>query len=340
MLTPASLDRLFAALHRTFDLLPGAEISIELDPRRITEDKAAAYAVLGFNRVSLGIQDTQPETQAAINRVQPMDMVLEATDRLRRHGLNAIGVDLIYGLPHQTAASLERTLADVATLAPARISAFSYAHVPWARKNQTLIDDAALPDLGTKAHHYLQIDTHLCALGYQPVGMDHFALPSDGLARASAAGTLRRNFMGYTDLPNDNLIALGASSISQLGEGMAQNIPQATSYASMLARGQLPTVRGWRHRDDDAVRGEIISRLMCDFRADVPGVLARHGLPVETFDPELADLTDFVAAGIVTVEDRVVTFDAPLKMLVRSVACAFDRYARQGEAANRYSRVA
>ena len=340
LLTPDSLKRLFEALHAAFEIAPDAEVSIELDPRRIDEDRAAVYAELGFNRVSLGVQDTQGQVQQAINRVQPLAQVQAAVARLRSHGLDALGIDLVYGLPHQTAESLERTLDDILTLDAARISAFSYAHVPWVRKHQTLIDEAALPDLSGKARQYLRIDTCLCAQGYVPVGIDHFAKPTDGLAKAVVAGTLRRNFMGYTDLPNDNLIGLGASSISQLGPGMAQNIPQATSYATKVAKGELPTVRGWRFRDDDAVRGEIISRLMCDFRADAGAIAVRHGLDVGAFDAELADLAPFVAAGMVTVEGRVVRFNAPLKMLVRSVACTFDRYAREREGANRYSRVA
>ena len=340
LLTSASLNTLFDALHATFDFAPGAEFSIELDPRGVTDEKAAEYARLGFNRVSLGVQDTQPATQAAINRVQPLTQVQSAVDSLRHHGLTSLGIDLVYGLPHQTSSSLQRTLDDVATLGAARISAFSYAHVPWVRKHQTLIDAASLPDLNEKAHQYLQIDTYFCAQGYVPVGIDHFAQPSDGLARAAADGRLRRNFMGYTDLPNDNLIGLGASSISQLGAGMAQNISQATSYATRITKGELPIVRGWTYRDDDAVRGEVISRLMCDFRVDLNEILAGHGLPVTTFDPELEDLADFVAAGLVRIDGRVVTFDAPLKMLVRSVASTFDRYARQSEGANRYSRVA
>ena len=340
LLAPKDLKRLFDVLHAAFDLAPDAEVSIELDPRRISADKVAAYAALGFNRVSLGVQDTQPQVQAAINRVQPLPLVQASVAMLRDHGLDALGIDLVYGLPHQTVASLERTLDDIAGLGASRISAFSYAHVPWVRKHQTLIDAALLPDLTEKARQYLRIDRHLSALGYVPAGIDHFALPADGLARAARGGTLRRNFMGYTDLPNDHLIGLGASSISQLGQGMAQNIPQATSYAARVARGELPTVRGWAFRDDDAVRGEIISRLMCDFRADLGAILSRHRLVVETFDRELEDLSDFMSAGIVKVENRVVNFDAPLKMLVRSVACTFDRYAREGEGGNRYSRVA
>jgi len=339
IVAPDTLARLFDALHAAFDIAEGAEISIELDPRRLTPEKADAYARLGFNRVSLGVQDTQGEIQAAINRIQPMELVARCVGMLRERGLGAIGIDLIYGLPKQTAASIEATLRDVARLDPQRISAFSYAHVPWVKKHQRLIDESTLPDMREKLHQYLQIDTGLCALGYTGVGMDHFAKPGDGLAIAAATGTLRRNFMGYTDMPNDRLIGLGASSISALDEGMAQNIPQATSYETKIAQGTLPTVRGWRYRADDRVRRDVIASLMCRFTADVGAIAGRHGLPADYFDAEIAALRDFVAAGVVTLAGRTVTFDAPLKMLVRSVACVFDRYA-SGEGGNRYSRVA
>ncbi|EGF89976.1 oxygen-independent coproporphyrinogen III oxidase [Asticcacaulis biprosthecium C19] len=340
MLTPESLTRLMTALFETFDIRDNAEISIELDPRRVTREKVLAYALLGFNRVSLGVQDTQAQVQAAINRIQPMDQVKKTCDLLRAHDISEIGIDLIYGLPHQTANSLEHTLEDVAKLAPNRISAFSYAHVPWVKKHQRLIDATTLPDTGEKALQYLQIDTQLQAMGYAGVGIDHFARADDGLARAVRDGTLRRNFMGYTDLPNDRLIGLGASSISNLDQGLAQNIAQATSYQSSVTTGVLPTVRGWTYHGDDRVRGEIISQLMCFFRADVGEILTRHGYPFGHLDEEIEALGEYVEAGLVSVDKRVVTFDNPLKMLVRPVACTFDRYARRENGPQRYSRVA
>ncbi|ESQ91054.1 hypothetical protein ABAC460_07425 [Asticcacaulis sp. AC460] len=340
MMMPHTLRRLFDAIHAAFDLLPDAELSIELDPRRLTHDKVRAYAEHGFNRVSLGVQDTQEKVQKVINRLQPMDEVARAVDRLRSVGIDQLGIDLIYGLPHQTIDSLDRTLNDVAQLNPQRISAFSYAHVPWVKKHQRLIDETALPDTAAKARQFLQIDVGLRDLGYTAIGIDHFARPDDGLARAVAEGRLRRNFMGYTDLPNDRLIALGASSISELDEGIAQNIPQATSYAARIAAGQLPTVRGWTYHGDDRMRREIISSLMCTFTADVGDILIRHGYAYNSLDDELEALAPFIAAGLVQVAQRKVIFHSPLKMLVRSVACTFDRYAREGEGGHRYSRVA
>lgn len=340
ILQPGTITRLFSALHLNFDILTGAEISIELDPRRVTKAKAHTYGYLGFNRVNLGVQDTQEVVQAAINRVQPMETILSAIGALRDEGLQSLGIDLIYGLPHQTSETLGRTLEDILQLKAQRISAFSYAHVPWMKKHQRLIDERALPDLGEKALQYLQIETQLADNGYVGVGIDHFATPDDGLAKALSNRTLRRNFMGYTDLPNDRLIALGASSISELDQGIAQNIPQATSYRSLVASGKLPTVRGWSYRGDDAVRREVIADLMCYFEADTSVILRRHGLSGDYFSEELAGLEEFRLAGLVTIDDGRVIFDAPLKMLVRSIAAVFDRYARTTNNSPRYSRVA
>jgi len=331
--------RVFAALHEAFDIDMCAEISIELDPRRVTAEKVSTYAEVGFNRVSLGVQDTQEQVQLAINRVQPMNVIERAVNLLRDHDLTNLGIDLIYGLPYQTLVSLDATLKDVARLDPQRISAFSYAHVPWAKKHQRLIDSAALPDIASKATQYWQLDARLQTMGFDAIGIDHFARPDDGLARAARNGTLRRNFMGYTDLPNDRLIAFGASSISQLDGGIAQNIPQSTTYQGTIRDGRLPTLRGWAFEGDDRVRGAVISELMCRFAVDVADVLKSHGYAEDYLDAEIADLAEFADKGIIVVRNRVVTFQAPLKMLVRSVACVFDRYARTG-GVNRYSKVA
>ncbi|MEM9965838.1 MAG: oxygen-independent coproporphyrinogen III oxidase, partial [Asticcacaulis sp.] len=239
ILEPVDMGRLFEALHRYFDLTADAEISIELDPRRVTAAKASAYAALGFNRISLGVQDTQIEVQRAINRVQPIELIRASVDLLRSYGLEALGIDLIYGLPLQTAHSIEKTLREVQSLRASRVSVFSYAHVPWFKKHQSLIDEATLPSIDDKAGFARLITETLIAQGYDAIGIDHFAKPDDGLSRALKGGTLRRNFMGYTDMPNDRLIALGASSISELDEGIVQNIPQATTYQNTLAKGQL-----------------------------------------------------------------------------------------------------
>lgn len=339
MLEPADMGRIFEALDAGFDILPDAEISIELDPRHVSERKVAAYKAFGVNRVSLGIQDTDPGVQVAIGRVQPLEQIEAAMRLLREHDLGAIGVDLVYGLPLQTPDSLARTLTDIIALAPSRIAAFSYAHVPWVKKHQNLIDTDALPDTPAKAAMFLQISEALTAHGYEAIGIDHFARPEDELTRCFRAGTMRRNFMGYSTLPNDLLIGLGASSLGELPGGIAQNIPQSTTYANRSRAGELATVRGWRYRDDDKVRKAVISALMCYFKADIGDILVRYGYEPDHLDVEIAALKPFIEAGLVSVDKRVVAFHSPLKMLVRPVAACFDAYmCEDGE--NRYSRVA
>lgn len=339
MLEPADMGRIFEALDAAFEIIPDAEISIELDPRHIIDRKVKAYKAFGFNRVSLGVQDTDPAVQQAIGRIQPIEQIEASVRLLREHGLDNIGVDLVYGLPLQTSDSLTRTLSDVIALAPSRIAAFSYAHVPWVKKHQNLIDADTLPDTPAKAEMFIQISEALIAQGYEAIGIDHFALPDDELTRCFHAGTLRRNFMGYSTLPNDLLIGLGASSLGELPGGIAQNIPQTTTYVGRIRNLGLATARGWRYRDDDKVRKAVISALMCYFTADVADILVRFGYEPDHLDVEIAELKPFIAAGLVTLDRRVVTFHSPLKMLVRSVAACFDAYMQDG-GENRYSRVA
>lgn len=338
ILEPVDMGRLFEALHRYFDLTTNAEVSIELDPRRVTAAKASAYAALGFNRISLGAQDTQIEVQRAINRVQPIELIRASVDLLRSYGLEALGIDLIYGLPLQTASSIEKTLKEVQSLRASRVSVFSYAHVPWFKKHQTLIDEATLPSIDDKAGFARLIKETLIAQGYDAIGIDHFAKPDDGLSRALKGGTLRRNFMGYTDMPNDRLIALGASSISELDEGIVQNIPQATTYQNALAKGQLASRNGWVYGGEDKLRKAVISDLMCYFKADIPALLSQYGYAEDYLDEDITALRPYVEAGMVTVKGRKIQFHSPYPMLIRTVACTFDAYAQAG-ARERYSKV-
>ncbi|MFT3998229.1 MAG: oxygen-independent coproporphyrinogen III oxidase, partial [Asticcacaulis sp.] len=257
MLIPADMGRIFDALHKRFDLLPDAEIAIELDPRRITLHKVHAYRALGFNRVSLGVQDTDPDVQQAINRVQPVEHIRSVMALLRQNGLNHIGIDLVYGLPGQTLQSLQTTLRHVLDLDPDRISAFSYAHVPWVKKHQTLIDTDTLPGMEDKVAMFLSLSSWLTAHGYEAIGIDHFAKPDDALWQAFQDRTMRRNFMGYSTLPNDYLLGLGASSIGELEAGIIQNIPQSTTYQNHIAETGWTTVRGWTYQADDKLRKAV-----------------------------------------------------------------------------------
>jgi oxygen-independent coproporphyrinogen-3 oxidase len=212
--------------------------------------------------------------------------------------------------------------------------------VPWMKKHQTLIDSDTLPTTEDKADFFLLLDRKLRDQGYRSIGIDHFALPDDGLSRALDNHTLRRNFMGYTDQPNDRLIAFGASAISELDDGIFQNIPQSTTYQNTVNKACLPTSRGWLFKGEDALRKAIIAELMCYFEIDLGNILIDHELPFAYLDAELDQLGEFVAAGLVSVQNRKVTFHSPLKMLVRSVASVFDLYATESSGDHRYSKVA
>ncbi|HTN41837.1 MAG TPA: oxygen-independent coproporphyrinogen III oxidase [Asticcacaulis sp.] len=340
LLQAKDIELLFDVLRDRFVFLADAEISIELDPRRVTPDIARVYAGLGINRVSLGLQDTDPQVQKAINRVQPMPVVRACVDALRDAGIKSLGLDLIYGLPFQDEAAFGATLADALSLHPDRLSGFSYAHVPWVRKHQRLIDAAALPDAQHKLILFERMTETLTTAGYVPVGIDHFARAEDGLAAALKCHRLRRNFMGYTDQPNDRLIAFGASAISEFDEGLAQNVSQSTTYQRLISEGGLATSRGWAYRADDLVRRAVIAELMCYFEADVGDILIRHGLPVTYFDPELERLNPLEALDVVECHGRRVRLKSPLKMLIRNVCAIFDRYMAAPDGQARYSRVA
>lgn len=340
LLQAKDLELLFDVLRDRFVFLADAEISIELDPRRVTPDMARLYAGRGINRVSLGLQDTDPQVQTAINRVQPMPVVRACVDALRHAGIKALGLDLIYGLPFQDEAAFGATLADALSLHPDRMSGFSYAHVPWVRKHQRLIDASALPDAQHKLILFERMTETLTTAGYTPVGIDHFAHAEDGLAVALRHRRLRRNFMGYTDQPNDRLIAFGASAISEFDEGLAQNISQSTTYQRLVRETGQATVRGWAYRDDDKVRRAVIADLMCYFEADIGDILVRHHLPVTYFDAEIERLESLAALGVVELGRRTVRLISPLKMLIRNVCAIFDRYMELPDGQARYSKVA
>lgn len=339
LLTPEDLERIFAAIETTFRRTAATEVSIEIDPRRLTVEKADAYAALGFNRASLGVQDTDPEVMHAVNREQPYAVVRAAADMLRARGIDALNVDVMYGLPRQTRATIAQTLRDVVSLQPDRISFFSYAHLPALKKHQRLIDGALLPGTEAKAASYLQIVEALSLAGYVAIGIDHFAKPTDDLARCLRERTMRRNFQGYSTLPNDLLIGIGASAIGETHHGIAQNVTASHQYRHAITAGSLATARGWRFTYEDRMRRDVIRDLMCYFAADTGVIAQRHGYPADYLDLELDLLAPYEEAGLVTIDRRKVTFHSPLRMLVRPVAAAFDAYAaRRPE--QRYSKVA
>lgn len=337
MLAPADWLALVAGLREAFSFAAGAEIAVEIDPRDATEDYIAALAEAGVNRASIGVQDFDPEVQAAINRRQPFDVVARVCGWLRRYGITAINLDLMYGLPHQSVAKVEAMVDLAVRLDPARVALFGYAHVPWMKTHQKLIDETALPGSAMRWRQSEAAAARLEAAGLRPVGLDHFARADDPLAIAAANGQLHRNFQGYTTDAAAVLLGFGASAIGSLPQGHVQNVMPLKDYRETVAAGRLPVAKGLAFAGDDRLRGEIIERLMCDLGVDVAAVCRRHGAEVSAFSPAFAALRPLAADGIVTLDGARVRVTEAGRPLVRLAAAAFDAYLTAGEA--RHSRA-
>ena len=341
-LTPDQIRRLGKIIHARHRLAADAECSVEIDPRRLTPGQAAAYHELGCRRASLGVQDTNPRVQLAINRFQPLEQTRAAFQLLRDTGYQSVSVDLIYGLPYQTADSFARTLDDVLALNPDRFAVFSYAHVPWIKPAQRILErDNALPGPEEKLQLFALALRRLTAAGYVHIGMDHFARADDELARALRAGTLQRNFQGYSTRAGASIHAFGMSSISQTGRTYRQNLKELPAYHDSLAAGCLPIERGLVLSDEDLRRRRIIMGLMCERRLDFAGLSAEFGFDfANTYAAELASLDDLVADGLVRRSPRGVELTAAGVLLVRVVAARFDAYlARESSPQTRFSRA-
>jgi len=332
LLDPADFQDLAALVYETFDVRPGAEHAIELDPRTVTKDMVASLAKAGVNRASLGVQDFNPTVQKAIGRMQSFRLVADVVEMLQRAGIGAINMDLMYGLPHQGAKEVEHTVDLTASLAPARIALFGYAHVPWMKTHQRLIDAAALPGALERIEQAEIAAARLVDHGYVPVGIDHFARPDDPLAIAARTGTLRRNFQGYTTDPADALIGFGASSIGKLPQGYIQNAPDVGGWRRAIEAGKPPIVRGKATGREDIARAEIIERLMCDFAVDAEAVFVRHGLPVERLTGAYGALEPLIDDGIAVRDGGRISVPDDMRMFVRLVASAFDAYLDRGAA--------
>ena len=338
LLEPNDWLSILYALASAFEFTPPGELAIELDPRTTTHENILAYAKLGCNRVSVGIQDFNPEVQQAINRIQPYAMVKTVVDQLREVGIGEINCDLIYGLPHQTLDRFHRTLEKTLSLDPARISLFSYAHMPQLKKHQRLIDESWLPSISEKLQLFIEASRVFEANGYVAIGMDHFAKPDDPMTIAMRNRSLRRNFQGYVVDDTDVLIGFGSSSISQFPEGYTQNSASTPDYSTKVGGGMLPTVRGWTNRGDDLARKKIIDALMCFMTVDLAEIADEFSLPLHHFDDSLNELRAFESKGILEVEGSRITLTTPYRMAARVVASAFDGY--RSVAPSKYSKVA
>ena len=325
-LSPAEFAAIRARLRLRFDVRPDAEIAVEIDPRSLNPKMAETLAACGVNRASLGVQDFDPDVQRAIHREQPAQMVRDAVGMLRAPGIQRIGFDLIYGLPLQTVASVERTVDLAAGMRPDRVALFGYAHVPWMKPHQKALERYRLPDAFARWDMAEAAARRLVAHGYQRVGFDHFALADDDLARAAGMGSLRRNFQGYTTDRADTLIALGPSGISTLPQGYAQSIADTAEWRKAVRAGELPVARGRALTDDDRLRRAAIERLMCDLAVDVEAVARAFGRDPAVLGDAMERLYGLAAVGIVAIDGWRVRMQDGARPLVRSAAACFDAY--------------
>lgn len=266
ILVPDDIRRLADHIADRFSLDAACDFAVEVDPRGMDSSRIEAFLERGLSRVSIGVQDFDPAVQAAINRFQSVEETRAVIDRFRAGGIRSLNIDAVYGLPKQGLAQLESTLDSVMDFRPDRLALFGYAHVPWVKRHQAMILDSDLPGAVDRHAHALAAGQRIQAVGYQAIGIDHFALPGDSLAVAQRAGRLRRNFQGYTDDPADVLIGLGASSISALPQGYVQNEPAMARYQREVGTGHLAAIRGRALTDEDRRRARVIERLMCDLR--------------------------------------------------------------------------
>lgn len=339
-LSDARFGELMAALDDGFGFVgDGArEYSLEIDPRTVDAARLRTLAGLGFNRVSFGVQDLDAAVQAAINREQPAALTAAALEGARAAGFRSVSVDLIYGLPRQTPDSFAATLRQVAAWQPDRVAVYAYAHMPSQFGAQRRIRAEELPDRATRLRLLaLAVETFRAA-GYAQIGMDHFARPDDELARALAEGSLQRNFQGYSTQAGRELVAMGVSAISRIGDCYAQNTKELATHAGHVDAGRLPVRRGLRLDADDLLRREVIETLMCRGELDCGAIGARHGVDfADYFKGSAPALRALAADGLVELDAQRLRVTPRGRPLVRTIARAFDRYAAAGAAEGRHS---
>jgi len=339
-LSDAELERLMTDIRGSFALAPGAEVSIEVDPRTATPQRLEVFARLGFNRLSFGVQDFDPEVQKAVHRVQPFESVRDLMASARAIGFESVNADLIYGLPRQTPESFRRTVAQIAELRPDRIALYAYAHLPQRFKPQRRIVIEQLPPPDSRVTMLGEAIAGFIAQGYTYIGMDHFALPNDALAVAKRQGRLHRNFQGYSTQPDCDLIGLGVSAIARMGSTYSQNAKTLDEYYDAVRQGSFPIVRGLSLTRDDLVRRAVIMALMCQGRLTFESIEVAHLIRMrEYFKQELDDLVELQDLGLVELSDEAVHVTATGWFFVRAVAMVFDKHLRADKVRERFSRI-
>ncbi|WP_006786364.1 oxygen-independent coproporphyrinogen III oxidase [Thiorhodospira sibirica] len=317
-----------------------AEFSIEIDPREVGDDTLSLLRSLGFNRISLGVQDFDEKVQQSVNRVQSETQVMAVLEEARRLGFGSTSLDLIYGLPHQNQASFRTTIEKVIEISPARISVFNYAHLPDRFKAQRRINEDELPSPAEKLAILKNTAEQLAEAGYVYIGMDHFAKPDDELAVAQRDHTLYRNFQGYSTHSNCDLIGLGATSIGMVGNSYSQNRHDVEAYQADIDAGHLPIFRGLELNADDLLRREVITRLICHFELEFALVEQAHNIVFNAyFANELKALATMQEDGLLTVSERHIAVSPKGRLLIRNICMVFDAYLQDPAAKSRFSRV-
>ncbi len=334
------LADLFALLRANFSFAADGEYSIEIDPRTVDAAAIEALRTMGFNRLSLGVQDFDPEVQRAVNRVQSAEQTFAVMAAARQSGFLSVNVDLIYGLPRQNLISFNHTLARVASAQPDRIALYNYAHLPTRFKPQRRIKEAELPSPDVKLKLLALAAKRLSEAGYVYIGMDHFAKPGDALAVAQRRGRLHRNFQGYSTQPDCDLVGLGVSAIGSIGPTYSQNYRGLDDYYGRLDRGVLPVMRGLELSADDLVRRAVIQELMCQFTVCKESIEIAHLIDFDDyFGIELDALRELERCGLLELDERWISVTAKGRMLIRNVCMVFDKYLRHEREIQRYSRV-
>lgn len=326
-LSESELTRLMEQLRRHFDFTPDAELGVEIDPRTVNAQTLSMLAGLGFNRTSFGVQDFDPQVQAAVNRIQPYDMVRTALRASRDAGFQSVNADLIYGLPKQNLESFGRTLDQLIELSPDRIALYNYAHLPSRFKSQRLIQASDLPTAETRLQIFLMSVRRLLEAGYVYIGLDHFAKPEDELNLARLDQSLHRNFQGYTTRVECDLVGLGVSAIGKVGDAYIQNQHSLNAYYQAISDGALPVDRGFDMSTDDVIRREVIMTIMCSMPLDFEAFESRHGLSfAENFSEEIERLQPYAEAGLVDIDASALRVTPKGRVFVRALAMVFDRY--------------
>lgn len=325
---PAQLRDLFEHFGKYFNFVDGAEIALEVDPRVTTRDHLEVLSELGFNRLSLGVQDLTPEVQVAIDRNQTYEQTARLVETAREVGFTeGINIDLIYGLPEQEPETFGKNLEQIIGMRPDRVAVYSFAYVPWIRGHQKKLDKDTLPSPEVKLELYMMAMERFLAAGYEPIGMDHFALPDDELSVAARENRLHRNFMGYTVMPASDMVGVGISGIGEVQSGFFQNEKKLSTYYEAIDAGRLPVARGYLLDEDDRIRQHVIQQIMCNFNVRKADVSERFGVDFDEYlGSSLARLDEVRDAGFLEIDDQGLRVTPEGRLFVRNICMAFDRY--------------